>query len=148
MKLVNLYTAHGTKPNIKEAIVSSFCKSDGVLRILIATVAFGMGLDCPNVRHIIHWGPMADKESYIQQIGRAGRDGKKAMATLYYRNQDLGWSHVEPGMREYCKTQNDCRRTTLFSDFDTNYNTDLSIHKTCACCDVCAHVCSCNSCTM
>ena len=54
-----------------------------MLRVVIATIAFGMGLDCPNVRRIIHWGPSNDVEAYIQETGRAGRDGESAEALLY-----------------------------------------------------------------
>ncbi len=49
----------------------------------MATVAFGMGLDCPNVRRIIHWGPSTDVEQYVQETGRAGRDGLPVVAILY-----------------------------------------------------------------
>ncbi len=52
------------------------------LRIVIATIAFGMGIDCPDVQSIIHLGPSDDLESYIQETGRAGRDGQTAYAKL------------------------------------------------------------------
>ena len=66
--------------SVKDAILESFCKSDGILRVVIVTVAFGMGLDCPNVRRVMHWGPSSDIEQYVQETGRGGRDGLPLMA--------------------------------------------------------------------
>lgn len=57
---------------MKKAILETFPKQDSVLRVVVATIAFGMGLDCPNVRRVIHWGPSSDIESYLQETGRAG----------------------------------------------------------------------------
>ena len=71
-----------TEANIKEDIVAAFSKPDGTLRIVIGTIAFGMGLDCPDVRQVLHWGSSHDIESYIQETGRCGRDGFLANAVL------------------------------------------------------------------
>ena len=46
------------------------------------TIAYGMGVDCSNVRQIIHWGPSDSIEAYIQESGRAGRDNSQACALL------------------------------------------------------------------
>ena len=73
-RLVDMYTKC-TEGDVKEAIVESFCNSSGKLRIVIGTIAFGMGLDCPNVRQIILWGPPLDFESFIQQTGREAEMG-------------------------------------------------------------------------
>ena len=81
-RLVDMFTAC-THPPVKEKILSNFKNLQGSLRVVVATVAFGMGLDCPNVHKIIHWGPSSDKESYMQETGRAGRDGLPSMAVLY-----------------------------------------------------------------
>lgn len=54
-----------------------------ILRVVIATVAFGMGLDCPCVREIIDWGPSEDIDMYVQEIGHAGRDGELSVVTLF-----------------------------------------------------------------
>ena len=77
------YTAC-TPRSVKEGILNSFVKSDGKLRVVVCTVAFGMGIDCSNVRYIIHWGPPSNAESYIQETGRAGRDNATTYASLFF----------------------------------------------------------------
>lgn len=59
----------------------------GHLRMVVATVAFGMGLDRPDVRAVLHLGLPPSFESYVQAIGRAGRDGKPAHCHLFMHPQ-------------------------------------------------------------
>jgi ATP-dependent DNA helicase RecQ len=63
---------------------------DDELDVVVATTAFGMGIDKPGTRFVVHAEPADSVDSYYQEIGRAGRDGQPALAVLVYRQEDLG----------------------------------------------------------
>lgn len=72
----------------REAVQAAFM--DGPLRVVVATTAFGMGIDKPDVRFVHHGDVAPSLDDYHQEIGRAGRDGEPADAVLWYRPADLG----------------------------------------------------------
>src|SRR6202012_2174075 len=61
---------------------------DDGAEVIVAPTAFGMGIDKPNVRFVFHAGPSDSIDSYYQEVGRAGRDGERAEAVLFYRPAD------------------------------------------------------------
>ena len=141
-RLVDMYTKC-TEPDIKEEIISCFSNPDGKLRIVVATIAFGMGLDCPNVRQILHWGAAHDVESYIQETGRCGRDGYLASAVLFHSKKEA--KNTSAAVISYCENETVCRRKVLFRDFGDD-GTDTFPCSLCLCCDVCKAKCDCENC--
>lgn len=64
--------------------------SSGEVRLVAATTAFGMGIDKPDIRFVLHHDPPESLDAYYQEVGRAGRDGDPARAVLFWRPEDLG----------------------------------------------------------
>jgi ATP-dependent DNA helicase RecQ len=78
----------GMKAGDRDAVQSRFM--DGDVDVVVATTAFGMGIDKADVRFVLHADIADSLDSYYQEVGRAGRDGEPANAVLYYRSEDLG----------------------------------------------------------
>lgn len=116
-----------------------------MVRIVVATIAFRMGLDTPNVRQVIHWGPPEDLEFYVQETGCGGRDGAPTRVTLFYKKADLSASsHITEPMCKYCTNLQDCRRKVLISEFtEDELQLPSYLHL---CCDVCVKLCKCEEC--
>ena len=130
----------------KATILQSFSNVQGICRVLFATVAFGMGVNNPDIRMVIHYGPSHSTEEYIQECGRGGRDGSPCHAVLYtYSGCTRGLISAE--MKDYCKDSSNCRRKH-FSSFPGAYTLPSILHE---CCDVCQRkclcLCTCNNCT-
>jgi ATP-dependent DNA helicase RecQ len=72
----------------RETTQTAFMEDE--LEVVVATIAFGMGVDKPNVRAVVHSEISDSVDAYYQEIGRAGRDGRPARAVLFYRPEDVG----------------------------------------------------------
>jgi ATP-dependent DNA helicase RecQ len=75
---------------LREARLEQFLEADAA--VMVATIAFGMGVDKPDVRFVIHADPPASIEAYWQEIGRAGRDGDPAEGITLYGASDMAWA--------------------------------------------------------
>ena len=126
------YHAGKTSEYRREA-QNRFMTEDAV--VMVATIAFGMGIDKPDIRYVVHASMPSSMEAFYQEIGRAGRDGAPAETLMFYSLQDImnrqrmifdGDGSGEHKLREYkrletligyCET-NVCRRFALLSYFD------------------------------
>ena len=77
----------GMQPQAKRSVQNKFKK--GQLRAVVATIAFGMGLDMHTVRCVVHFNFPKSPENYVQEVGRAGRDGAPAFGHLFVDDEDL-----------------------------------------------------------
>ena len=113
------------------------------LHVLIATTAFSMGIDIPDIRQVYHWGASSDLEQYLQEIVRAGRDEKAAKAVLILNSK--GYRYVKKPIKAYCENMDNCRHKELLSFFIV-YEHTAAIK--CTCCDIWSLSCTCKECKM
>jgi len=83
------------------------------VHVVVATSAFGMGIDKPDVRQVLHWGPPPTIDAYYQEAGRAGRDGHASECIVLWRPEDFSWGNVSPAMKEYVETRTNHRGLLL-----------------------------------
>ena len=130
----------------RSKVQDAFIRDD--VQVIVATIAFGMGIDKSNVRWVIHYSMPSNVESFYQEIGRAGRDGVKAETLLFYTYQDvmmrkdmIANSELPAEMKEVQNAKLDrmkqyaeaeiCRRRILLSYFNEE------VIRDCGNCDVC-----------
>ncbi|MEA2103311.1 MAG: DNA helicase RecQ [Candidatus Cloacimonadota bacterium] len=119
------------------------------IQIIVATIAFGMGINKPNIRYVIHFDLPKNIESYYQQIGRAGRDGLDSHCILFFGYGDIrkikyffkektveelkiAQKHLD-GIIDFCETE-ECRRKPLLNYFGESYK-----FENCGMCDNCTN---------
>ncbi|UTP39838.1 DNA helicase RecQ [Phenylobacterium sp. LH3H17] len=88
----------GLEKGLRAQRLETFLEADAA--VMVATIAFGMGVDKPDVRYVIHADPPASIEAYWQEIGRAGRDGDPAEGITLYGASDMAWAYRRIDGRE------------------------------------------------
>jgi bloom syndrome protein len=138
------------RPDEKAAVQKNW--QSGRIQVVVATIAFGMGIDKADVRFVIHHTIPKSLEGYYQETGRAGRDGKKSGCYLYYGYQDTAVlkdfiyeSDASPEQKErqrkmlsrmvqYCENRADCRRVQVLAYFGETFAKEDCEHS----CDNCS----------
>ena len=131
-----------TTENVKEKIRNDMEQSNGNIRILIATSAAGMGVNYKSVNQIVHWGPPKDMDSFVQQLGRAGREGDQGYQLLLYHGRQF--HSVDSEMKVYVQNTTFCRRGIILQAYNSEPNQHRIRHL---CCDICAKECACGELT-
>lgn len=129
---------HNTLDKHKSRVTSSLYSPSGTCRVVFATNALGMGINFKDIRFVIHYGPPRSIEDFVQEIGRAGRDGKSAVSALLYQGKHL--RKCDKSVQMYVK-DNRCLRDLLMAEFEEtkttqgDHNCCLSCHLNCQCVD-------------
>ena len=129
---------HSTLAKNQKRTLDSFHDKNGTCRLVFATNALGMGVNFTNVRRITHYGPPREMEELVQQIGRAGRDGKPAVSLIMYTGHHL--KNCDQSVKDFCKATSECLRKLLLADFGED---DFPNYKTHDCCINCHKKCLC-----
>ena len=126
---------------VKETVEKEFCKSNGTIRVLFCSIAFGMGVNIKDAFLDLHLGPAGDLDDFLQETGRIGRGSTQLSHTVLLKYKRCTSSkNITLAMRNYVNNDTNCRRDMLLNHFDVVVPKKSILHE---CCDICARSCKC-----
>lgn len=133
-----------TPQHNKDVILKSLLSPTGVVRVVFATVALGMGVNLQGVNTIVHYGAPQSIDDYFQESGRGGLSGEQAISIVYWRPSDCPRKEKilttrDSEIIEYLENTTKCRRKWLLQYFDESCS--VSHDDKHSCCDICAALC-------
>lgn len=136
--LAEVFHAKLDKEALKR-IPALFSKDGGNLRVLISTVAFGLGMDIPDIRNVVHWGVPDDCLAYWQEVGRCARSGQLGNAFMYLPPFALSRQSIDDKIKAFVSFKKCLRRYILEYLFVDGMNVvELEIAcKNDRCCSIC-----------
>ena len=158
--LVDLY--HGSiLAEDQTRIIAEFPKPCSVIRCVVATIAFGMGIDVADVKYIFHWGPSPSMLEYWQQVGRCSRNGENGECFLFVSPRSLDSRRAESQTIQLCKLKERLRigilQHLVIPMMDVSGLQHLRSRELChngcskcacdlcLCCSLCHATCPCNN---
>jgi superfamily II DNA helicase RecQ len=167
-QLIDIFVSK-TSETAKKDVQEIFSSPTSHIRCLIATKAFGMGIDIPDIELIVHWGVSSSVLDYWQEVGRCGRDGRTGEALVLATKQSLGNKHMTDNsireLNEHIMSDKSCIRlcvlNALYLECMDKDELDKVSRKDdcealctpsstcscqrCSCCSVCRLACNCRN---
>lgn len=133
----------------RQRITEEFRKNDSSIRCLLSTVAFGMGIDIPDIKFVIHWGESQTVVQYWQEVGRCGRDQSASVAELCHIGQQL--YRCDESVKDLIKQvkNGNCIRKAVLDKLklpemkERDISEDICVLQ---CCSSCSIKCCCEKC--
>ena len=159
-RLVDVY--HRSSPvSDQQRVTAEFRQLNSSIRCVVATIAFGLGVDISNVRYIIHWGCSKSLLQYWQESGRCCRDGAEGICFLHITPRSFDPRRVDSSMLGACKSSS-CLRLAILEHLivpgmDTRTIDALKLRSSCTrkcgacrcalctCCSRCRVTCQCST---
>jgi superfamily II DNA helicase RecQ len=137
-RVVEMYSHIHSGLETEKRLLMEFPKKESVIRCLVSTVAFGMGINIPDIRYVVNWGVPSSVTTYWQEVGRCARDGQPGKAILYAFPGSINKALLQKEMLAFCDDAlgGKCIRQSILCNFAENLQHNESTDDE-TCCSNC-----------